>query len=271
LTGAGGQVRYQFLIEGVPLDQFLPRVPSAEVARPRELGRGGKVVVSAGHGWYFDEGSASWRLQRDYYWGIVEDFVNWDIASDVEDELRDAGLDVRPVRYPNRDASLGTSGRLAWQESAKYFIRSLGAPSDVSDFGVDNYARDINSRPFYSNWIDSAVMISIHNNGGGGTGTETWFDETNGHAAESQRLAKIVNDKVVQAIRANFNPAWPDRGLRSCNGCKGENRLAMRPAVILEVAFMDTKTPDNDALHSEAFKQVVARAIREALQEFANR
>jgi N-acetylmuramoyl-L-alanine amidase len=43
----------------------------------------------------------------------------------------------------------------------------------------------------------------------------------------------------------------------------------MRPAIILEVAFMDMKTPDNDALHSDAFKRIVARAVREAIQEYA--
>ncbi len=268
LTNGAGEVEYRLLVEGLPLDQFLAR-PQVPRVRSRAIGHGGKVVVSAGHGWYWDEQSASWRLQRDYYWGIVEDFVNWEFASYLQDELNAAGLDARPARYPGRDASTGDSGRPAWQESAKYFIKALGAPADISDFGVNNYARDINSRPFYANWIDSAVMISIHNNGGGGTGTETWFDETNGFEPESRRLARLVNDKVVAAIRSQYDPNWPDRGLRSCNACKGENRLAMRPAIILEVAFMDMKTPDNEALHNDVFKRIVARAVREAIQEFA--
>ena len=268
LTAGAGDLEYRLLVDGLPLDRFLPRV-SSDVSRPRTLSKGGPVVVSAGHGWYRHEPSRSWRLQRDFYWGIVEDFVNWEIASYAQDELATAAFDVRPARYPSRDASMGVAGQPAWQDSAKYFIRGLGAPSEVSDYGVDDYARDINSRPFYANWIDAAAMISIHNNGGGGTGTETWYDETNGHAGESRRLAQIVNDKVVAAIRRHYNPQWPDRGLRSCNACKGETRLAFRPAIILEVAFMDMKSPDNDALHSEAFKQIVARAIREAIQEFA--
>ena len=112
-------------------------------------------------------------------------------------------------------------------------------------------------------------MISIHNNGGEATGTETWFDATNGHEAASQRLAEIVNRRVVAAIRAQYNPNWVDRGLRSCSGCKGENRLASRPAIILEIAFMDMRTPDNEALQDERFKQIVAGAIRDALHEWA--
>ena len=268
LTAGAGDLQFRLLVDGLPLDQFLPRLPGG-IARTRALGKGGRVVVSAGHGWYWYEPSRTWRLQRDYYWGIVEDFVNWDIASYLQDELANAAFDVRPARYPNRDVTPGVAGQPAWQDSAKYFIRGMGAPPEVSDFGVDEYSRDINSRPFYANWVDSAVMISIHNNGGGGTGTETWYDETNGYASESRRLAQIVNDKVVAAIRANYNPQWPNRGLRSCNGCKGETRLAMRPAIILEVGFMDMKTPDNEALHDETFKQIVARAVREALQEYS--
>ena len=270
LTAGAGDVRYRLLVDGLPLDEFLPR-PSGGVAARAALGPGGRVVVSAGHGWYWHAPSATWRLQRDFYWGIVEDFVNWEIARDVEDELAAADFDVRPARYPWRDVTAGVAGEPAWQDSAKYFIRGLGAPPEVSDYGVDEYARDINSRPFYANWINASAMISIHNNGGGGTGTETWYDETNGYADESRRLAQLVNDHVVAAIRANYDPQWPNRGLRSCNACKGETRLAMRPAIILEVGFMDMRTPDNDALHSDVFKQVVARAVREAVEEFSRR
>jgi N-acetylmuramoyl-L-alanine amidase len=226
------------------------------------------VLVSAGHGWYWNAETGAWLLQRDYYWDIVEDVVNWEIATYLWEELRALDLDARPTRRPDRAAGTGASGHPEWQESAKYFIKALGAPPSVWEVGANDYNQDINSRPLYCNWIDAAVMISIHNNGGGGTGTETWYDETNGQEAESRRLAQIINDRVVAAIRALYNPDWPDRGLRSCNGCKGENRLAARPAIILEIAFMDTKSPDNAALHDDTFKRIVARAIREGLQEW---
>ncbi len=75
----------------------------------------------------------------------------------------------------------------------------------------------------------------------------------------------------MASLRAHYNPYWPDRGVRTCNGCKGENRLAARPAIIVEAAFMDTPWPDNTALHDEAFKRIVAQAIREGLQEWAAR
>jgi N-acetylmuramoyl-L-alanine amidase len=271
LTSGARQVDYRFLIDGLPLDRLASRVVEPPRSRSQQVGSPGRVVVSAGHGWYRHDWSGQWHLQRDYYWGIVEDFVNYDIAQYLESELTTAGFDVRPARNPDRAAGPGVSGRARWEESAKYYIRELGAPPIIWDYGIDDYAKDINSRPFYSNWIDSAVVVSIHNNGGGGTGTETWYDATNGHDAESRRLAEIVNRKVVAAIRAGYDANWPDRGLRTCNGCKGETRLAGRPAILLEAAFMDTKTPDNAALHSEIFKSIVASAVREALQEWGLR
>jgi N-acetylmuramoyl-L-alanine amidase len=147
----------------------------------------------------------------------------------------------------------------------------LGAPDDIWNYGANDYARDINARPFYSNWIDAAAVVSVHNNGGQESGTETWFDDTNGWQEESHRLAEIVQRHVVSAIRTRYNGNWIDRGLRSCDGCKGETRLALRPAVIVEVAYMDTLSPDNDALHDDAFKRIVAQAIRDATAEWAYR
>ena len=150
------------------------------------------------------------------------------------------------------------------------FIQALGAPVDIWNFGVDDYARDINARPFYANWIDAAVLISVHNNAGGQTGTETWYDDANGLEDESARLAQFVNVHVVSAIRQRYNANWIDRGLRVCNGCKGENRLATRPSIIVEIAYMDTTTPDNDALHDDAFKRIVAEANADGIREWAS-
>jgi len=270
-VGAKPLVSYRFTIDGLPLEQFLPRVEMRSSRPFRSLAEGGAVVVSPGHGLYWDEALGAWHLQRPRIQGIVEDLVNWDIARYVRDELLAANINAQMARYTERDAVAGPSGSPRWQEAAKYFIQMLGAPDDIWNYGANDYARDINARPFYSNWIDAAAVVSVHNNGGQESGTETWFDDTNGWQEESRRLAEIVQRHVVSAIRTRYNGNWIDRGLRSCDGCKGETRLALRPAVIVEVAYMDTLSPDNDALHDDAFKRIVAQAIRDATAEWAYR
>jgi N-acetylmuramoyl-L-alanine amidase len=262
-------VEYKFTIDGLPIDQFLPR--AARLSRQAQsLDAGGLVLVSPGHGVYWDETLSSWHLQRPRIRGIVEDLVNWDIARYLRDELLARNVNTQMARYPEADDTAGPSGSTRWQEAAKYFIQALGAPADIWNFGVDDYARDINARPFYANWIDAAALISVHNNAGAQTGTETWYDDTNGIEGESARLAQAVNAHVVSAIRQRYSANWIDRGLRVCNGCKGENRLATRPSIIVEIAYMDTATPDNDALHDDAFKHIVAEAIADGIGEWAN-
>jgi N-acetylmuramoyl-L-alanine amidase len=262
-------VEYTFTVEGLPIDRFLPR--AARLSRQAQsVAAGDVVLVSPGHGLYWDEFLSSWHLQRPRIRGIVEDLVNWDIARYLRDELLARNVNTQMARYPEADETAGPSSSARWQEGAKYFIQALGAPVDIWNFGVDDYARDINARPFYANWIDAAALISVHNNAGGQTGTETWYDDTNGLEGESARLAQIVNTHVVSAIRQRYNGTWVDRGLRVCNGCKGENRLATRPSVIVEIAYMDTTTPDNDALHDDAFKRIVAEAIADGIREWAS-
>jgi N-acetylmuramoyl-L-alanine amidase len=267
--GSKQLVEYKFTIEGLPVDRFLPRA-SRLSRQAQSVGAGGVVLVSPGHGMYWDETLSSWHLQRPRIRGIVEDLVNWDIAGYVRDELLARNVNTQMARYPEADDTAGPSGSARWQEAAKYFIQALGAPVDIWNFGVDDYARDINARPFYANWIDAAALISVHNNAGAQTGTETWYDDTNGFEGESARLAQAVNTHVVSAIRQRYNANWIDRGLRVCNGCKGENRLATRPSIIVEIAYMDTPTPDNDALHDDAFKRIVAEAIADGIREWAS-
>jgi N-acetylmuramoyl-L-alanine amidase len=237
------ETEFRLLVDGLPLDRLLAASPARRFRA--QAASSGPIVVSAGHGVYFNEYVNRWLLQRDYYWDIVEDFVNWDITRYVLDELGQRGIDARPARHPDSAAGNGPSGLPAWQEGSKYFLRAIGAPTEVSDFGVNEYNRDI---------------------GGWSTGTETWYDETNGWAGESRALADIVQRTVVTAIRERYDPNWIDRGLRSCNGCKGETRLAGRPAVILETAFMDMQSPDNAALHNDAFKRIVAQAVAQAVE-----
>ncbi|MBL9206452.1 MAG: N-acetylmuramoyl-L-alanine amidase [Opitutaceae bacterium] len=268
------------VIDGVPLhlllnaldrstESHLQGIDPSPPALPRSAGLNARrVAVSPGHGYYLNASSA-WVLQRSPFFGIVEDFINHDLVTLLDEELRTAGAIVLPTRELNRLAGAGESGFPRWQEAARYHVKALGAdPSVWNESGFTHLEQDIRCRPRYANAVNADVLVSLHNNGGGGTGTETLYDTNNTVAAESKRLADTLHAAVITAIRRDFNAAWPDRRVKGFNGSYGENRLATRPAVIIELAFMDKQSPDNDALQVEAFRRLVARAIREGLREF---
>lgn len=277
-AGVLDRVDFQVSVEGFPLDRVLAAWDGDDAVRDdREASASTgariasrRVVVSAGHGWYRDEASNRWALQRPYLFGIVEDFVNADMAMQAASQVQARGMDVASARYPSRTGQLGESGNPRWQEAALYYIRSTSAPSSVWNAAARAYDSDILSRPLYANWLGADLLLSIHNNAGGGTGTEVWFDTSNGQRVASERLARLVEQRLVNTIRTQYSASWRSRGLKSCNGCKGENRVATRPAVIVEVAFMDMQTPDNNALRDTTFHRIVAGGLADALQEYFN-
>jgi pyruvate/2-oxoglutarate dehydrogenase complex dihydrolipoamide acyltransferase (E2) component len=187
----------------------------------------------------------------------------------VEALLVADGADVRSTRNLDRAAGLGETGFPRWQEAARYHVKALGADASVwNESGFTPLEQDIRCRPRYANAVNAELLVSIHNNGGGGTGTETLYDTNNGFGPESKRLADVLHAKVIAAIRRDYSPTWADRRVQGFNGSYGENRLATRPAVIMEIAFMDRPTPDNAALRDERFKLLVAAAIRDGIREY---
>ena len=277
-------LEFTILIDGVPLHELFAErdrqiregvIPGSGETDSQALQEmtpyaslpGKRVAISPGHGWYHHE-TLGWQLQRPYKFGIVEDFVNAEMVMYLNGELASTGADVRPTRNLNKNAGTGVSGKAKWEECAKYHIQALGAPSSVWNTGSTDYNKDITSRPLYANWVNANVLVSLHNNAGGGTGTETWYDTSNGQQTESRKLATAIHNKVVSTIRREYNPNWTDRLVKGSNSAYGENTYATRPSVVLEVAFMDRQSPDNNALHDERFKRLVARAVREGTEEY---
>ena len=69
---------------------------------------------------------------------------------------------------------------LAQLPEADPVVREL-LPAQLYHHGGHDSATDIHTRPFSANWVDSAPVVTNHNSGGGGPGTETWYDATTGH------------------------------------------------------------------------------------------
>jgi N-acetylmuramoyl-L-alanine amidase len=267
------------LVNEKPKQSFRESLLAQAGVSPYVPVRGTRITTSAGHGWTFYNGG--WNLQRSYQSGIVEDFANFEFITLLDDKLRNLGALVRTTRNTDKNAGNGESGKPKWQEAARYHIKAQGAPATVynvlngsNSAGVpyDDYDNDIGCRPLYANWVDQTgfatnVLVSMHNNGGGGTGTETLYDTANGYQDESKKLADFVHNKIIAAIRKDFDPAWSDRKVKGFAGDYGENRRAKMPAILIEIAFMDT-AKDNAAIQNATFREIVATAASQGITEY---
>jgi N-acetylmuramoyl-L-alanine amidase len=262
-----------FKVEGQTLNHWGMSVPAfaspsgvsdAQSTASRPLS-GKKIALNPGHGLYdtTDTGNYSW--QRGEWWGIREDLVNAEIIMYAAQYFKNVGAIVIDLRQMDK-ALTGPSGSPHWYESAREYLWDVGLPSYVwntSACGSNNLCKDIMARPYGANYYGAHLLISLHNNGGGGTGTETWYDTTGDYhsVSDARNLAQEINSSVVDTIRSHYNSNWSNRGVKSSSGGYGEAHYARMPAALIEVAFMDKKSPDNNALHDEDFKKLVAEAL----------
>ena len=118
------------------------------------------MVISPGHGYYLND-TSRWVLQRTPYFGIVEDFVNHDIVTDLYAALLEVGAEVASTRNLDRNAGLGESGFPKWQEAARYHLKAIGVPESVwNGSGGSHLGQDINARPRYANFLNAELLVS---------------------------------------------------------------------------------------------------------------
>lgn len=298
--GVEGITDWYFTCDGRLLASYLPpppMIPRAEGSRARgpltlTAGplTGKKIAISPGHGWYWYESGPYWTYERGVYWGIGEDTLNPEMMQYVYNILVNNGATVYPCRELDKTYGQCTTNftfasetrtnpnKPWWHMAGLYYAARQGAPSSVYDNGrTTDYNRDIAVRPYYANWRGADIMVSLHNNGDSGTssGTLTMYDNHNGYSVTdatnqygSQYLGQKVHARVVSEIRANYNSSWVSAGAQGFAGSYGENNYFNGPACIVEVAFMDTLSPDNNALHDENFKMLVAKAIYEGICDY---
>ncbi len=166
----------------------------------------------------------------------------------------------------------GTSGRLRWQEAARYWTQFAGAPSTVYDSisGGEDNDDDVTARPRFAEWVGGCdAYVSLHTNAGGGLGTSTYIYD-GGATAGSAALQTAVHNQIVADVRAGYDSAWTDRGRLSANF--GEVRLlSTMPGILVELAFHDVAgSRDHEALHDPHFRYIAGRAMaRGVLRYFA--
>ncbi|MCU0496040.1 MAG: N-acetylmuramoyl-L-alanine amidase [Anaerolineae bacterium] len=271
-------VEFITLIEGTPLTRetpplILPAAPSTPNTLRGPLS-GRSVTLSAGHGWTWYERCGCYRFQRNDWWGIVEDKVNAEIIMELYTLLTNAGATVYVTRNRDKNAGNGPSGYPRWEENSALYLESIGIPASIWNTGSDAWASDLRARPLYANYRNSDILINFHNNGGCNNGcgwnggTYILYDSTNGYQTESYRLAKSVESKLIARIRGDYAPSWRNRGVAGFDGDYGENRLATRPAILIEGAFMDQQYPDNAFLQDAHFRRLLAFGTYEGILDY---
>jgi uncharacterized lipoprotein YddW (UPF0748 family) len=214
----------------------------------------------------------TWRYLGEYYFeaGMVGHVTLLDESSDTEqvviaDAIRfGGGLGSTEEGEPG-----STSGQPRWEEAAKYWARTQGAPEEV-------YAYDVTSRPRYAEWetakgypgeAENAVYVSWHTNGFNGTltGTESYIHDTE-PTPGSAALQDWLHAELISDLRAAWDPGWVSRGQKSAD--YGELReLSTLPGVLLEVAFHDGPS-DADVLREPIFRQIAARAVYQGIVKY---
>jgi N-acetylmuramoyl-L-alanine amidase len=237
------------------------------------------VTLNPGHGYYQHSVTGEWRLQRGITNGIQEDFINSELTFQVNSKLQNTDLTVYSTRELSKSAGNHPSGYPMWQMGAREYTKSIGEDTSIWNGNVSmdnrdkNYARDTFARPFYANSVSKNIakkaMISIHNNAGGGCGTETWYSTGNGFDSQSARLAQIVHQKLIQNLKSQWSPSWCDRKVKANSPGYIENNAFNGPAILIELAFMDN-TSDSAALKNSQFQDIATTAIADGIKEYMN-
>ncbi len=178
------------------------------------------------------------------------------------------------------------TGRPRWEEGAQLYTQFNGAPTSVYNAG------DVSARSRWAAWEhpagEDALYLSWHSNacGTGDTctarGTVTYIyagaagDCTGGEPVTGSRdLAQRVNDELVGAFRALWEPGWQQRGTNGvASACFGEVNPASNnemPSALVELAFHNNAT-DASYLKNPEFRRDAARAMyRGIVRYFATR
>ncbi len=217
-----------------------------------------------------------------------------DLTRGDEVELRlgfppGAGLDRALIADAVRlGAGRHESGHPWWQMGAAPFAAHQSAPPIVLGRG------DVTVRPAYAEWFGADIYVSLHSNASGqanstASGSVTYRHSCRAvadhasapspsvcdHPPGSDRLQRELQAGLVRRIRADWDPAWRDRGNRVANF--GEVReLSRIPGVLVETAFhdhlrrgdTDLRTSDNQALHDPRWRRAAAWGLYEGITRF---
>ncbi len=176
-----------------------------------------------------------------------------------------------------------------WMMGADVFTENEGAPSSVTSLG------DVTTRPAYAEFLDADLYVALHSNASGqpnstAVGTSSYRyscgtiadHATAPPAAQcddpvgSARLQELIHARLIEQLRADWDPNWRDRGPRVADF--GEVRgLVDMPGVLIESAFHDNvvlaagsnlRMTENQALHDPRWRRAAALGMYRGISEF---
>jgi MYXO-CTERM domain-containing protein len=239
-------------------------------------------------------------VRRDYVLDLVTHGQRW---APITDLIVEAGTPVDVTLAAPATPSEGfliadavrlgsgthSSGHPWWQMGAQPFAVYQNAPADVQSRG------DVTARPRYAEYYGADIYVALHSNASGqpdstAAGSVTYryncgtFPQ---HANDppatdcddpvgSDRLQELVHGSMVEAIEADWDTNWLDRGTKVANF--GELReLDGIPGVLIESAFHDNvqlsggsslRVTDNQALHDPRWRRAAAFGIYRGITEY---
>jgi len=247
------------------------------------------VFLNPGHGLTRkDNNTDSWRYQRDYMNGMREDYKNIEIVSHLYPKLKkyfnlkvsrplqnQSNLDDIPQSFVDKSSAIGDSGYLMYEENARQFIKKIiPAKTDIWDFASSGKYedKDINSRAFYSNYLNPTLMLSIHTNGSKANehwecykkGTKVYYSD-NSSKEDSLELSQVLADNISQRIQEKYDSDWADAEVIS--QFHAENYYSKKKSAIVEVAYHDCPS-DAKALNDAVFLDIVTDGITESINSY---
>ena len=153
-------------------------------------------------------------------------------------------------------------------QHSQRILQSYGAEVALTRTGYEPNA-GLEAADDRANAFRPDVVVSIHANAGGGTGTESCYVVDKATSGESQRLASLLTAKVSERlglrIRGNFPENQPGR--RCGDGHYLYIHWMDAPAALIELAFVDGPLHDDvDKLRHR--RQDFAQAIADAVAEY---
>lgn len=247
-----------------PVSPEFPEVVSPRGEEDRHL-----VMISAGHGYFFNPVSKKWETRRPFMNDIQEDFITpryaWSAERYVIDRLN------YPVAMARSDSTEvhAESGNPWWKMSARTWLQSRfkdnsdiwdSLPNDGSPDGEE--ADDIRARPLFANHVGADYSLHIHTNGADNTearGTVGIYQRGRDEDAKFTQRILCSMEEIIHAI-----PGYSDWrvDVTPRPGNYGELRLTSphKRAALIEVGF-HSNVADAAALKKAAFRTAAAAGM----------